>query len=344
MEKKERSTALDVARTLAVLDVVMIHATADFLGYYDVGTPEFFWGSLFSGLARVGVPLFVMISGALLLDEDRAVTMRGLVGKNVKSLALLLVFWSAVYDLRMQIVAPLLRGEAVSKRAVVEKLLLGQSHLWYLYMIIGMYLVTPFLRCFLRREDPAPARWFIALGLVAQFTGPVVTMLATLWEPLGVLSQLIGRFELKFFGGYTVYYVTGWYLVHVGLPKRLGRAVPVLGALAAIISILYVGRTGDYNTGYSPLNLLIYCYAVGVFCLLLRLPSFGERAMERLSRLTLGVYLVQSMVLYEMKRLVPYGGRPLRYVLALWLGTCCLSFALCYLASKNRFTRKLIRA
>jgi hypothetical protein len=49
------------------------------------------------------------------------------------------------------------------------------------------------------------------------------------------------------------------------------------------------------------------------------------------------------MVLSECKRLFPYPGRPLLYTLGLWLVTVGVSFGLCYLASKNRFTKKLIR-
>mgnify|MGYP002518752370 CR=1 FL=1 len=67
---KSRNLSLDCVRIVAVLAIVMIHLSASYLNY-GVSSPMFLWGNIFDGLSRVGVPLFVMVSGALMLDEKK---------------------------------------------------------------------------------------------------------------------------------------------------------------------------------------------------------------------------------------------------------------------------------
>ena len=64
---------LDVLRVVACMAVVMIHASAPYLGK-DIGSFNFWVGNVLDSLSRVAVPLFVMISGALMLDEKYVYT------------------------------------------------------------------------------------------------------------------------------------------------------------------------------------------------------------------------------------------------------------------------------
>lgn len=152
MSGKERNLALDITRIIAAMAVVMIHTSAMFLTSFGHETLEFSVGNLFDSVSCIGVPLFVMISGALMLDERRTVTVRGILCRNVKGVLLLLVFWSACYAVVFQVILPLRAGSSVSIRAFGEALLFGHFHMWYLYMIAGLYLATPFLRGFVKKE------------------------------------------------------------------------------------------------------------------------------------------------------------------------------------------------
>jgi len=92
-ERKERNSALDITRIIAVLAVIMIHVSSKFVVSYDISSVEFLCGNIFDSISRIGVPLFVMISGALMLDEERNVNIK----QNIKSVVCLLLFWSIVY-------------------------------------------------------------------------------------------------------------------------------------------------------------------------------------------------------------------------------------------------------
>ena len=85
-QQTQRHLGLDLVRIVAILAVVMIHASASFLVSYPAGSFEFSVGNLGDGISRLGVPLFVMLSGALMLDEQRNLTLKRIFTKNVKAL------------------------------------------------------------------------------------------------------------------------------------------------------------------------------------------------------------------------------------------------------------------
>lgn len=71
---KERIVTLDIVRIVAAVAVVMIHSCSRFIMLYGNDTTEFIYGNFFNCISRPGVPLFVMISGALMLDENKEIT------------------------------------------------------------------------------------------------------------------------------------------------------------------------------------------------------------------------------------------------------------------------------
>ena len=95
-KKMRRVVSLDLIRTVAALMVVMIHCSSPFVKSFETASREFVLGNFFDGISRAAVPLFVMTSGALLLDERREFSVKKFYGKNVKNLVLLLVFGLAL--------------------------------------------------------------------------------------------------------------------------------------------------------------------------------------------------------------------------------------------------------
>jgi surface polysaccharide O-acyltransferase-like enzyme len=124
-------------------------------------------------------------------------------------------------------------------------------------------------------------------------------------------------------------------------------SIYIVSILSVIVTILYVHFTGDYNNGYSDMNIFIFLYSIGVFCLLvdLKISTNQKRddIVKTLSRLTFGVYIVHPLVLQICTWIQPYTKLPLVYIVLKWVITCCISFVLCYITSKIMFIRKLIR-
>lgn len=119
MVRMERNYSLDLTRIAAVLAVVMIHVSSAFVSSYEINTLEFQTANVLDSISRLGVPLFVMISGSLFLDEKRKISTRNLYFKNIKGILFLLYLWSFLYTCIYNVVLPLLQNEDVVLKELI---------------------------------------------------------------------------------------------------------------------------------------------------------------------------------------------------------------------------------
>ena len=196
---KTRDISLDIIRIVATLAVVMIHCASPFVSGYKAGTPEFWVGNVLDGISRLGVPLFVMVSGSLFLREEKEVTVKGLFKKNVMNIGLILIVWSAFYTVVYQVIQPTIAGKAVNFNNVLSAFFKGHYHLWYLYMTIGLYLITPFLRTFVKKSNPSLVKLFLAISVSTQFTVPALKVLSRYVSSFKLIIAVLEKCRFEFF-------------------------------------------------------------------------------------------------------------------------------------------------
>lgn len=345
--KNERNLSFDIIRIIAVLAVVMIHASAEFVISYDTSSPEFFWGNIFNGISRIGVPFFLMVSGALLLDENHNFSMKKLFLKNIKNIVLLLIFWAVFYSFVYQVALPILYGDTVSFKLFAYSALMGHFHMWYLYMIVGLYLITPFLRAFVKKENKHLILLFVILSVLTQLSKPILVGLSVFWDDAKHLVTFIDKFYLDFFGGYVTYYVVGWYIAHVGIKKKW--CIYCIGAVSLLAAIAFVFVTKDYSNGYSEQSALVLFYSAAVFTVLNRegkwkLSERTQNIIRKLSALSFGVYIVHPLFQTLISKFFEYSKAPLVYILLYFGMLAVFSFVSCFVLSRIPFLKKLIRA
>ena len=99
MTQPERSRVdyFDALRVLATLAVIVLHLSAQHWADIDVSSRAWFAFNLYDSAVRWAVPVFVMISGALLLSGTQRLS--DILKKNVLRLVTAFLFWSAAYAL-----------------------------------------------------------------------------------------------------------------------------------------------------------------------------------------------------------------------------------------------------
>ncbi len=125
--------AIDIIRIFAFVFIVFLHTLNRQFGV-DV------WMGGYA-IISIGVNLFIMISGYLLLDktEETIVFFK----KRILNILPLFLVFNIIYIYFGKIpIMPILKGKAISA-----------SHFWYIYMILGLYLLTPWLQKVLKYAE-----------------------------------------------------------------------------------------------------------------------------------------------------------------------------------------------
>ena len=301
---KKHIAYLEVLRLVACILVVGVHVSAFNLEQVPVESLNFKVMNGLDCLSILGVPLFVMISGALFLAPSYEITVKKFYTRKIPRIVFLYFFWLLFYN----VVNFLENGTVwnftnVKKQIVLESLLgKGMYHMWYLPMLAVLYLLTPFLKSF--AADRKKCMLFCALGFAYSILLP--TALKFEFPYRTIVESLYNQFDCSFFGGYVTYYVLG-HALHEYVPKLSAQKKAALG-LGGVIAMgieIAVCNAWSVKTGImstilnTPFSVTAFIGAAAIF-LLLRDGVSGRKQEElsgRLAGLTLGIYLIHPLFL-----------------------------------------------
>lgn len=230
---------VDLARVIAILCVVLCHCTeavyrfdVDYMATLSLKANLFSCSLMTFG--RFGVPFFLMISGYLLLDRnyDRIKTYK--FWNKTKHLVICALFWAVIGEL---FVIYVLQSNVTWDSAFFSIIFLktfDMNHFWYLPMIIGIYVLIPFVAHALKDFDLDTIFKAAMVFAVLSYLVPFVISILNFWG----YSDLTLEVSLGFSGGrYGVYMVMG-YLIRKGYFKKYKS---YLLAIAAVLTfIVYV--------------------------------------------------------------------------------------------------------
>lgn len=299
VENNERSLWLDVLRVLSSLAVVVIHVSARLW----IAGQALCWeiSNIFDGMVRWAVPIFVMISGALFLDKE--ISVKKVWCKYIVRLVAAFVFWSIVYAVVMH------GEEGIS--AVIKAAINGHYHMWYIKMILGIYMITPILRCVVKFENIV--KYFLVLSLSFSFILPYVAdVIAFLPKPISffadILESMLNSVSIQLTAGYVSYFLAGYYLSRADISIKLKKCIYGLGICGfgtTIIgtTLLYhsLQEKSEFFYGYLTLNVMLQSICVFVFARsklsVVKVSSKVKSILTKMSRCSFGVYLVHVLVL-----------------------------------------------
>lgn len=306
---KDRQISFDVLKIIATFAVVMLHVSAQHWFYVKLKTPEWRAFNLYDGSVRFPVPLFVMISGALFLSAYRPI--KRLFGKYILRISTAFLFWSVLYA-----AISCFRGTPLHD--AVKEAILGHYHLWYLYMIMGLYMIVPLLYPIVQNRKLL--HYFLILSFLVGIAVPqTIAILAVFRPDSAAFAQSVwDQTYLYLPFGYSFYFVLGYWLNRIVLTKRrviLAAALVIVGTTA---TVYLTQRINYYMLGFHLQHKIVLFYqnetvnvaatAGGVFLLGRRL--FGrpcsmraQKMITTLSKATFGVYLVHPLMIDVIKSL-----------------------------------------
>ena len=126
---KVRKQYLDSLRVFASMLVVLLHSAAQGFRRTPIGSIDWWAMNIYDSLARIGVPIFFMISGALFLSKD--VSKQSIIVKYVKRIVIVFYSWSLIYFISNYFFTKDFNNS-------IPIFLFGDSHMWYLLATIGL--------------------------------------------------------------------------------------------------------------------------------------------------------------------------------------------------------------
>ncbi|ERJ61087.1 acyltransferase [Sphingobacterium paucimobilis] len=241
----EKNTYIIYLRVIATVFVVLIHASTGFLYHVDTTTFDWNYANWINAATRCSVPLFVVISGALLLQKDENIG--EFYKRRLPKLIYPFIFWTIIYIIYYFYRYTNFATLSFEKIWDItwDKILHGaNAHLWYLYMIIGLYLTIPFLRKILVQCNLKEIELFLLLWFSSMFISN------------REFYSIMPKFDLTFFSGYIGYLVLGYYITTVDF-KWHKLAAPI-----GYITVTLITAIGTYllNKKGAKLNTLLYNY------------------------------------------------------------------------------------
>ena len=253
---------LSYLRAVACISIIILH-TVDVavILYQDQITN----GERIASLSVVhcmmwAVPCFVMVTGTLLLNKDRTVTIKDVFRKYILRILIALAAFSLIFALFDMLMNKDGFGAAFLAKGFLNALTgNGWAHMWYLYLLIGLYLLLIFYRAVANHVSDSEYRFLLIVYAVFLSLLPLLNM----WNAkVGFYIHVSTIYPFYLFAGYAI----------AESKMKIKKGISILLMLIGIIGIVGFTILNAKDVRISNGNLLGYS---SIFVLLLAVGVFS---------------------------------------------------------------------
>lgn len=299
MKKDEkRKVYFDFLRIFATFAIIMLHVAAQNWYNTDINSIEWNIFNFYDSIVRWGVPIFIMISGSLFINKDLSIKI--IYKKYIFRIITVFIFWSVIYAILLS-----------KPHSIIDTILTvikGHYHMWFLFMIVGLYMITPFIKQITTNEKLT--KYFIVLGIIFAIIIPqTISLISIKSAYLGDFAQkIIENINLHIILGYTVYYILGFYLDKTDITEHKFKYICILGILGFIATIVFSAilskHTQNANTlFYGNFTVNVFLETIFIFAVLkecvnkINLNMKIKNIISKLSKYCFGIYLVHVLII-----------------------------------------------
>lgn len=302
--ESEKKEWIDYLRVIATVSVIFLHVSAEIPTLYKKIPNDIWWiGNFFDSSVRFCVPLFLMISGALLLGKKINTT--DFLKKRIWRVLLPFLFWSLIYIL-LNVVFKLYTGEKINVlEYVFNQLHYGSAnHLWFVYMILGIYLFLPIINSWIVNSETNDLLYYLLLwGLTLFIALPFKTVLGF-------------KIDLYYFSGYLGYLILGYYLSKYNFNKFRFIKISIFILFIVGFLITFSGTylltkealvfNGSFYEYLTP-NVLFMSIAVFVFGKHLIIKNvLLLKIIDLINKYSYGIFLIHILILILLRKINIY--------------------------------------
>ncbi|MCF6245398.1 MAG: acyltransferase family protein [Sulfurovum sp.] len=330
---------IDFIKVFAMFTVVFLHIAAPVVA--KIGEIDFsHWmiGNVFDSMVRMGVPLFFMVTGVLLLNNKKE-SLSVFFKKRFIKVVIPLLAWSFVYILFRKYGGH--EDINIFSHMVYSLNSPQYEHLWFLYTIIGIYLLLPILKVFTQNAAQSIQVYFIILWIISVSILPFINYFTglSIKSYMPMMAGLIG------------YLVLGYQLSKIKITTKLFTIsifFIIFSTLGTIYGTYYLSEKAnkyiDFFYSYLSITTMIQAIAYFIFLkyigetLLVRNTKTTEKVITTMSITSLGIYLIHPIYISILKKLgiSVFAFNPLIMIPVVAILTFILSFITIMVLQKTR--------
>jgi len=328
LQKKEHIGWIDLLRIIAIFFMVLSHSCDGFVSQLDTNRNAFVTGALTGSFVRASVPLFAMMTGVLLFPVSG--TMTEFYRKRLGRIFPPLIFWSLVTPLLFYIYYNYVNPDTTNAAIDISNHTLEASltkmftwvfnfntdttPLWYLYMLIGLYLIIPIFGVWVRQTSKKEMKlflnlWFVSLLLpylqmVAPFLGytgnygSMAILGESFWNKFGTFYYVSGFMGYLILAHYLVRYPLSW-----TLKKTLSICIPLFALGYAITGFGFLKTQEAFPGNYEYLEIVwffcginVFMMTISIFLIVQKLNIKSSPLLFKIAGLMFGVFLIHFLI------------------------------------------------
>jgi len=346
VKNKDRFFNFDILKCIAIIMVLFIHIVASELyGYGKISGNRWMMANVIDSLSRICVPIFVMVSGFFLLRKDEDVKI--FFKKRFIKIIPKFFIYSVIFFIFVIIFEDVKSDELLSVffkkstyKAIISIFFQKESyynffsnffqgkiyyHLWYIYMILSLYLITPFLRKVVKKVGKKSVNYLVYIWI---FFIIIIPFLNVFFKKNIKIYSSIGQ--------YIGYFLIGYLLAEKSINMKKWQKYTIFFTTEVLIIFLtYIftksnSKFFDYFYDYHSLSVfvatvLFYDFFVNIFDGEKVFPKI-KSIVKSISAKTYDIYLIHPIFLFFCKRILKSRMNYFLYIITAFVIVFALSF------------------
>ncbi len=274
---KKRILWIDILRTIGIISIILLHIMGNTINTYHLSNNTY---PIFINLLYFSIPLFIMLSGMYFLNKD--ISIKEMFHKYILRIFLVLIIFGSFYSLLELIF--LNKSLSLSYIPLILKnILTGNlwAHMWYLYLVLALYIITPFLRIITKNITKQDYQILLIILFIFTILIPEI--------------NYIFKTNIAFFiplSVYLFYYFYSAYLTKYNFSNKYKIISYILGIIAIILIIL---KVNIFALTYT--SLLPFLISNLIFIIFMN-KEYNNKVLTKISNLIgkscLGIYLIHQ--------------------------------------------------
>ena len=336
---------LSFLKCIGMFAVIGIHVFCTTVYQYEqsYSNAELFAAYFLTNVLRMwAVPVFVMISGALFLNPEKKIPLKKLYSKYILRLVLVLLTFGFLYAM-MELVFDARTFRPSMLLTAWKNVYSGNlwDHMWFVYMILGLYMTVPVFQRLTVSLDDALLRYFLLLLLSFACIFPMAQKASGV--KFGVYIPCASIWLFYYFLGYALHFEK------IKISEKCAIAFILLGVLWCIFAQSIPSSRNPYGAGLlfsGTDDIFGVLMSAGIFALAKAKCAAEKNALDTvINPLSFGVYIIHALFInffYKALQLTPETFRvPLMWALV-FICTAVFSLTTVWIFRKIPFVRRFI--